>query len=378
MITALELGLIYALVALGVYLTFRILNFPDLTVDGSFTSGAATAAILIVNGTDPFLASAAAFVVGALAGLITGLLHTKGNINGLLAGILTMIGLYSINLRIMGGANIPLLGEDTVISGLRDVVGSGWMSILVLVVMALVFKFIIDWYLHTDSGLALQATGDNEQMITSFAVSTDRMKIIGLMISNGLVGLGGAVVAQFQGFADIGMGIGLILVGLASVIVGQAIFGTRVVMQATLAVVLGAVVYRMAIQFALNVGLNPNDMKLMSAVLVVAALLLPQWKGFQRIAQRRKKRTALDAAGEATLNIRSRNSRGEGALSHAERLWSLEDFLSRNGQRTSSPGGCEPGTGRRRLCDRDRLQRCREIHGAQHRRRAHHPGERCR
>lgn len=301
MITALELGLIYALVALGVYLTFRILNFPDLTVDGSFTSGAATAAILIVNGTDPFLASAAAFVVGALAGLITGLLHTKGNINGLLAGILTMIGLYSINLRIMGGANIPLLGEDTVISGLRDVVGSGWMSILVLVVMALVFKFIIDWYLHTDSGLALQATGDNEQMITSFAVSTDRMKIIGLMISNGLVGLGGAVVAQFQGFADIGMGIGLILVGLASVIVGQAIFGTRVVMQATLAVVLGAVVYRMAIQFALNVGLNPNDMKLMSAVLVVAALLLPQWKGFQRIAQRRKKRTALDAAGEATL-----------------------------------------------------------------------------
>lgn len=301
MITALELGLIYALVALGVYLTFRILNFPDLTVDGSFTSGAATAAILIVNGTDPFLASAAAFVVGALAGLITGLLHTKGNINGLLAGILTMIGLYSINLRIMGGANIPLLGEDTVISGLRDVFGSGWMSILVLVVMALVFKFIIDWYLHTDSGLALQATGDNEQMITSFAVSTDRMKIIGLMISNGLVGLGGAVVAQFQGFADIGMGIGLILVGLASVIVGQAIFGTRVVMQATLAVVLGAVVYRMAIQFALNVGLNPNDMKLMSAVLVVAALLLPQWKGFQRIAQRRKKRTALDAAGEATL-----------------------------------------------------------------------------
>ena len=301
MITALELGLIYALVALGVYLTFRILNFPDLTVDGSFTSGAATAAILIVNGTDPFLASAAAFVVGALAGLITGLLHTKGNINGLLAGILTMIGLYSINLRIMGGANIPLLGEDTVISGLRDVVGSGWMSILVLVVMALVFKFIIDWYLHTDSGLALQATGDNEQMITSFAVSTDRMKIIGLMISNGLVGLGGAVVAQFQGFADIGMGIGLILVGLASVIVGQAIFGTRVVMQATLAVVLGAVVYRMAIQFALNAGLNPNDMKLMSAVLVVAALLLPQWKGFQRIAQRRKKRTALDAAGEATL-----------------------------------------------------------------------------
>ena len=263
MITALELGLIYAIVALGVYLTFRILNFPDLTVDGSFTSGAATAAILIINGVNPFLAT---------HGLITGLLHTKGNINGLLAGILTMIGLYSINLRIMGGANIPLLGEDTTISLLRQIAGSGWTSVMVLVAVALVFKFIIDWFLHTDAGLALQATGDNEQMIRSFAVSTDRMKIIGLMLSNGLVGLAGAVVAQHQGFADIGMGIGLILVGLASVIVGQAIFGTRIVVQATMAVVLGAVIYRLAIQFALNAGLNPNDMKLMSALLVIPAV----------------------------------------------------------------------------------------------------------
>ncbi|TLP78925.1 ABC transporter permease [Nesterenkonia sphaerica] len=302
MITALELGLIYAIVALGVYLTFRILNFPDLTVDGSFTSGAATAAILIINGVNPFLASGAAFVVGTLAGLITGLLHTKGNINGLLAGILTMIGLYSINLRIMGGANIPLLGEDTTISLLRQIAGSGWTSVMVLVAVALVFKFIIDWFLHTDAGLALQATGDNEQMIRSFAVSTDRMKIIGLMLSNGLVGLAGAVVAQHQGFADIGMGIGLILVGLASVIVGQAIFGTRIVVQATMAVVLGAVIYRLAIQFALNAGLNPNDMKLMSALLVIAALLLPQWKGFRKLAARRRKgRSALQAAAAATL-----------------------------------------------------------------------------
>lgn len=301
MITAIELGLIYAIVALGVYLTFRILNFPDLTVDGSFTTGAATAAILIINDVNPFLASAAAFVVGTVAGLITGLLHTKGNINGLLAGILTMIGLYSINLRIMGGANIPLLGEDTVISGLRQVAGTGWMSILVLVAVALVFKAALDWFLHTDAGLALQATGDNEQMIRSFNVSTDRMKIIGLMLSNGLVGLAGAVVAQHQGFADIGMGIGLILVGLASVIVGQAIFGTRIVVQATMAVVLGAVIYRLAIQFALNAGLNPNDMKLMSAVLVIAALLLPQWKGFSRISQRRRGKSALHAAAQATL-----------------------------------------------------------------------------
>ncbi|MDZ5076392.1 ABC transporter permease [Nesterenkonia sp. HG001] len=301
MITALELGLIYAIMALGVYLTFRILNFPDLTVDGSFTSGAATAAILITNGVNPFLATAAAFVVGCVAGLITGLLHTKGNINGLLAGILTMIGLYSINLRIMGGANVPLLGQDTAISALRGVVGVGWTSVLALAAVAVVFKLIMDWYLHTDNGLALQATGDNEQMIRSFAVSTDRQKIVGLMLSNGLVGISGAVVAQHQGFADIGMGIGLILVGLASVIVGQAIFGTRSVFQATLAVVLGAVIYRLAIQFALNLGLNPNDMKLMSAVLVVAALLLPQWRGFAKLTRRRKGRSALTAAAEATL-----------------------------------------------------------------------------
>lgn len=301
MITALELGLIYAIMALGVYLTFRILNFPDLTVDGSFTTGAATAAILIVNEVNPFLATAAAFAVGTLAGLITGLLHTKGNINGLLAGILTMIGLYSINLRIMGAANVPLLGEDTVISAMRGVVGIGWESIAVLAVVALLLKLALDWYLSTDSGLALQATGDNEQMIRSFAVSTDRMKILGLMLSNGLVAMSGAVIAQHQGFADIGMGIGLILVGLASVIVGQAIFGTRTVFQATLAVVLGAVIYRLAIQFALNAGLDPNDMKLMSALLVVAALLLPQWSGFRRIASWRRGRSALGAAAETTL-----------------------------------------------------------------------------
>ncbi|MBO0596847.1 ABC transporter permease [Nesterenkonia sp. E16_7] len=303
MITAFELGLIYAIMALGVYLTFRILNFPDLTVDGSFTSGAATAAILITNEVDPFLATAAAFVVGSLAGMITGLLHTKGNINGLLAGILTMIGLYSINLRIMDGANVPLLGQDTVISMMRGFTGVGWTSVAVLAAVALIFKLIMDWYLQTDNGLALRATGDNEQMISSFAVSTDRQKIIGLMLSNGLVGIAGAVVAQHQGFADIGMGIGLILVGLASVIVGQAIFGSRTVIQATLAVILGAVVYRLAIQLALNVGLNPNDMKLMSAVLVVAALLLPQWKGFSKLSLRRRSSSPLaEAAAPLTTS----------------------------------------------------------------------------
>lgn len=298
MITAVELGLIYAIVALGVYLTFRVLNFPDLTVDGSFTTGAGTAGVLIVQGVNPFLATAAAFLAGALAGLITGLLHTKGNINGLLAGILTMIGLYSINLRIMGASNVPLLGEDTLFTMMYGYVDRGVASIVVLIVLALLFKLALDWYLHTDTGMALQATGDNELMIRSFAVSTDRQKIYGLMISNGLVAVAGALVAQYQGFVDIQMGIGLILVGLASVIVGQAIFGSRLVIQATFAVVLGAVLYRLAIQFALNAGLNPNDMKLLSALLVIAALLLPQWSGFRKIATWRR---GLGAGGGSAM-----------------------------------------------------------------------------
>ena len=298
MIVAVELGLIYAIMALGVYLTFRILNFPDLTVDGSFTTGAAVASIMIINGAPPLLSTAAAFGAGLVAGWITGILHTKGKINGLLAGILTMIALYSINLRIMGKANLPLLREDTLITPLRDAGMLGTIgAIVVFGLLALAVKFIIDWFLHTDLGLAMQATGDNEEMIRSFGVSTDRMKILGLALSNGLVALCGALIAQYQGFADIGMGIGLILAGLASVIIGQAIFGSRVIIVATLAVVLGSVLYRVVIQLALQAGLNPNDMKLISAVLVVIALVLPQLKVFKRIGGLNNMKKALSGAG---------------------------------------------------------------------------------
>ncbi len=285
MITAVELGLIYAVMALGVYLTFRILNFPDLTIDGSFTTGASVAAIMIVNGVPPLLSTVAAFAAGLVAGIITGLLHTKGKIDGLLAGILTMIALYSINLRIMdGSANIPLLREDTLITPLRenDWLGS-WQSILIFAVVALVVKFFLDWFLHTDLGLSMQATGDNQEMIRSFGVSTDRMKILGLALSNGFVALCGALIAQYQGFSDISMGIGLILVGLASVILGQAIFGARLIMISTLAVILGSILYRIVIFGALEVGLNPSDMKLISALLVVVALVMPQWKFVKRL-----------------------------------------------------------------------------------------------
>jgi putative tryptophan/tyrosine transport system permease protein len=297
MITAVELGLIYAVMALGVYLTFRILNFPDLTVDGSFTTGAAVSAIMIINGVPPLVATIAAFGAGLVAGWITGMLHTKGKINGLLAGILTMIALYSINLRIMGRANLPLLREDTLITPLREggYLG-GIVAILAFAAVALALKFALDWFLHTDLGLSMQATGDNEEMIRSFGVSTDRMKILGLSLSNGLVALCGALVAQYQGFADIGMGIGLILVGLASVIIGQAVFGGRLIMIATLAVVLGSVLYRIVIQLALMAGLDPNDMKLISAVLVVVALILPQWKLFRRVPTLNEMKKSLAGA----------------------------------------------------------------------------------
>jgi putative ABC transport system permease protein len=284
MMIAVELGLIYAVMALGVYLTFRILDFADLTVDGSFTTGAAIAAVGITNGLPPALATSLAILGGMGAGLITGLLHTRGRINGLLAGILTQIGLYSINLRIMGGANVPLLRERTLITPLREngLIGT-WASAGIFLALALVVLALIVWFLHTDLGLAMRATGDNPDMIRSFGVNTDHQKVLGLSLSNGLVGLCGALIAQFQGFADIGMGIGLIVAGLASVIIGQAVLGRSRIVIAASAVVLGSVMYRVVIQLALEGGLNPNDMKLVSATLVVLALVLPQWKGFARM-----------------------------------------------------------------------------------------------
>ncbi len=284
MIGALELGLIYGVMALGVYLTFRVLNFPDLTVDGSFTTGAAVAAALITSGQNPLLATLAGGAAGVVAGIITGLLHTKGKIDGLLAGILTMIALWSINLRIMDKANLPLLREETLMTPLRDAgwIGKTWFAVIVFAVILFVLKLVVDWFLSTDLGLSIQATGNNEQMIRSFGVDTDGMKILTLALSNGFVGLAGALVAQYQGFADISMGIGLILIGLASVIVGQAVLGQRNIFMATLAVLVGSILYRLIVFFALSAGLNPNDMRAITAVLVILALLLPRWGFLKR------------------------------------------------------------------------------------------------
>lgn len=279
MVTAVELGLIYAIMALGVYLTFRVLEFPDLTVDGSFATGAALAAVMILNGTPPVIALLFAFIGGMVAGLVTGLLNTKGNIDGLLAGILTQVALYSINLRIMGTPNIGLLRATTIFTPLRDagLIGS-WYGPLIMAPFVLVILGAFIWFLHTNIGLAMRGTGDSPDMVRSFGVSTDAQKILGLALSNGVVALSGAVVAQYQGFADVGMGIGIIVAGLASVIIGQAIVGRLTIWRAATAAVVGAVLYRVVIQLALMLGFNPNDMRLISAVLVIAALLIPQWK----------------------------------------------------------------------------------------------------
>lgn len=268
---ALESGLLYALMALGVYITFRILDFPDLTVDGSFTTGGAIAAVMITGGSSPWIATLAAFFGGLLAGAVTGLLHTKGRINGLLSGILMMIALYSINMRIMGKPNVGLLGENTVFSSLSPLVLMPFMVIAV--------KLVLDLFFRTELGLALRATGDNQRMIRSLGANTDSTIILGLSLSNGLVALSGALIAQQSGFADISSGIGMIVIGLASVIIGEAIFGARTVFWATLAAVLGSIVYRIVVALALRIEwLEQTDLKLITAVIVVIALVLPSFR----------------------------------------------------------------------------------------------------
>ncbi len=293
MLAAVDLGFIYGAMALGVYLTFRILNFADLTVDGSFVTGAAVAASGIMSGVDPLVATLLGFIAGFAAGVITGLLNTAGKIDPLLAGILTQIALYSVNLRIMGKANLALLRSDTLLSSMRDAGWfATWRSVAVFGVFALVLAALLVWFLGTNTGLAMQAAGNNPTMAKAQGVHTTWMIILGLALSNGLVGLSGALMAQYQGFADISMGIGTIVIGLASVILGQAIIGQKPVWRGILAVLFGTVLYRFVLQVALdlNIGLQPTDMKIISAVLVVAALLLPKLPVFKRLAQSRHER----------------------------------------------------------------------------------------
>ena len=286
---SLEVGLIFALVALGVFISFRVVNFPDLTVDGSFPLGGAVAATLLVGGWHPLAATAAAFAAGALAGLTTGWLHVKLKIMQLLAGILVMIALYSINLRVMGKPNEPLLGASTVFNTPPlEALPGPWTTALVLLAVTLAVKFALDRYFGSEAGLAMRATGGNARMACALGVSTDRLSLFALALSNGIVALAGALFAQSQGGADVSMGIGTIVIGLAAVIIGETLLPMRSIARATLGCVVGAVLYRMLVALALNsdfIGLKAQDLNLVTAVLVTLALVMPASKRF--LARRR-------------------------------------------------------------------------------------------
>ena len=272
---AIETGLLYGFLSLGVYLSFRVLKFPDLTVDGSFPLGAAVVATLITQGVNPWLATAVAMVAGALAGLCTASLSVRFNILNLLASILTMIALYSINLRIMGRPNVPLLNQPTLFDGL-DTVLPIWVILLVGLGLA---KLAIDFFLTSDLGLAMRATGLNPTMAKAQGIYTNRLILLGMAMSNALAALSGALFAQVNGFADVALGVGTVVVGLATVILGEAIFPSRTVRWATLAVILGCLIYRLVIALALNadfLGLRAQDLNLVTALIVVLALVLPQ------------------------------------------------------------------------------------------------------
>ena len=269
-------GLLWALLAIGVYLTFRVLDIADLTVEGSFPLGAATAAFCLLAGYSPLFSIFAAFVAGMLSGVVTGILCTKLKIPALLAGILKMFALYSVNLRIMGKANLPMLQTDTVFT-----LGSGLgldkqLTVLVVgFVVVLIVSVLCYWFFGTEIGAAVRATGYNPHMIRANGVNTDHTIILGLLLSNGLVAISGALVAQSNGFADVGMGVGTIVIGLASVIIGEVLFGTRSFRNCLISVILGSIVYRAVIAAVLQMGMPPNDLKLFTAVLVALALSLP-------------------------------------------------------------------------------------------------------
>ncbi|MGB2047494.1 MAG: ABC transporter permease [Psychrobacter celer] len=281
---ALESGLIYGLVALGVLISFRTLDFPDLTADGSFPLGGAVAGISIVAGINPWLACAFGMLAGSVAGIVTAWLHVKLGILQLLASILVMVALYSVNLRIMGAPNLPLLGETTVFSSLVTDGNGYWMRCLIIGVVILVAKLFLDWFYNTETGLSMRATGSNLRMAQAQGINTSWMTIIGMAISNGLIALAGALFVQTQGGADISIGIGTIVIGLAAVIIGETIIPAKRIWLITFAVIVGAVLYKLFIQVALSsdtlrsIGFGPQDLNLITALLVVLALVLPKAK----------------------------------------------------------------------------------------------------
>lgn len=285
------IGAILSLLALGVFISFRVFRFPDITTDGSITLGAATAAVLLMHGVSPLLATLAGFLAGAAAGAVTGVLHTRFGINGLLSGILVMTALYSVNLRVMGRSNVPLLGAETLMTEAEAAFGrvlgpvlrlGGWeiaardagALVLGLALVALVGALLYV-FLRTDLGTAMRASGDNDQMMRALGVDVGNMIVLGLALSNGLVATAGALLAQYQGFADVQMGIGMVVWGLASVIIGEALVGGGSLGLVITGAVMGSVLFRLLVAIALRAGLNPNDLKLITALFVFGALVLP-------------------------------------------------------------------------------------------------------
>lgn len=283
---AIESGLLFGLVAFGVFIAFRVLDFPDLTVDGSFPLGAAVAATLIVSGWNPWMATAMALVAGCMAGALTAWLNVRLQIMNLLASILTMIALYSINLRIMGKPNVALLGDETILTPFEDLdVAYYLISPILLTVVVLVVYFLLVRFMTSETGLAMRATGVNAKMARANGVHTGRLTIMGVALANGLVGLAGALFAQTQGTADVTMGVGTIVVGLAAVIGGEAILSTRTIARWIFACLIGAILYRLAIAVALNtdwLGLKAQDLNLITAVLVTLAIVMPRMKLLKR------------------------------------------------------------------------------------------------
>lgn len=267
----LEQSFIFAVMVMGVYISYKILDFPDMTVDGSFPLGAAVAAASIVKGVNPVLALILAMAAGATAGFITGMIHVKLRVTNLLAGIIVMTGLYSINLRVMGKSNIPLFSVKHLFNG-------NVSAIVVVAVILLIVKLGMDFLLKTKFGFALKALGDNESLIISLGLNEKTLKIYGLMLANSLVALSGAILAQYQGFADVGMGTGTIITGLASIIIGDALFGKKKVIKISMMVILGTIIYRTIIALSLKVGMNASDLKLITSALVVVIIFLKEKK----------------------------------------------------------------------------------------------------
>ena len=267
----LEQSFIFAIMVLGVYLSYKILDFPDMTVDGSFPLGGAVASAILIKGGNPILALVVATLCGAIAGLITGMIHVKLKVTNLLAGIIVMTGLYSVNLRIMGKSNIPLFSVKHLFNG-------NIIPIVTLVILLILAKITIDYLLKTKFGFALKALGDNETLVISLGIDEKRLKIYGLMIANSFVALSGAILAQYQGFADVGMGTGTIITGLASIIIGEAIFKKRSFISMSMTVILGTVIYRTIIAMSLKLGMNASDLKLITSILVVGIIFLKEKK----------------------------------------------------------------------------------------------------